>query len=200
MSAVVLPQGLVQAAAADAANSPSAMFSDDFNAGTMTNWSTVKGTWTNAGTAAQGVSTGDGLTLRQGITGADFTYEADLKLVTAKSAGHLYFRSNSSGSNTYAVTLDSTGTTNVVKLLKFTNSVYAPIQSVNQSLTMGQTYHVKVVTSGSNIKIYFNDAATPIIDVNDTSFTSGQFGLGTYGGTVQFDNVVAYDNTLLQRE
>ncbi|MBP1962810.1 GH116 family glycosyl-hydrolase [Paenibacillus aceris] len=193
MSAVVLPQGLVQAAAA--ADSPSAIFSDDFNAGTLTNWSTVKGTWTNAGTAAQGVSTGDGLTLRQGITGTDFTYEADLRLVTAKSAGHLYFRSNSTGTNTYAVTLDSTGTTSVVKLLKFTNSVYAPIQSVNQSLTMGQTYHLKVVTSGSNIKIYFNNAATPIIDVNDTSFTSGQFGLGTFGGTVQFDNVAAYDNT-----
>ncbi|WP_171683980.1 GH116 family glycosyl-hydrolase [Paenibacillus planticolens] len=194
MGTVVLPQGVVQAAVA-AAGSPSVIFTDDFNAGTLTNWSTVKGTWTNAGTAAQGVSTGDGLTLRQGVTGTDFTYEADIKLVTDKAAGHLYFKSNSTGTNTYAVTLDSSATTNVVKLLKFTNSVYAPIQSVIQPLTTGQTYHLKVVTSGSNIKITFNNAATPIIDVNDTSFTSGQFGLGTYGGTVQFDNVAAYENT-----
>ncbi|WP_187273947.1 GH116 family glycosyl-hydrolase [Paenibacillus sp. N3.4] len=193
MNAVVLPIGAVQVASAATASSP--IFSDDFNTGTLTNWNSVSGSWTNTGTAAQGVSTADGLLVRQSAVSSDFTYEADIKLLTAKAAGHLYFRSSSDGKDAYAVTLDSGASTNVVKLFKFTNNEYAPIKTVNQTLTTDQTYHLKVVTSGSSIKIYLDGATTPIIDATDTSFASGQFGLGSYGGTVQYDNVVATDNS-----
>ncbi|WP_314589314.1 GH116 family glycosyl hydrolase [Paenibacillus terrigena] len=185
LQVMVLPQESAQAA------SPAPLISDNFDTGTLTNWNTVSGTWTNPGAVAQGVSTGDGLLLRSNVSGSDFSYEADIKLMTSKAAGHLYFRSSNTGSNAYAVTLDSSS--NVIKLFKFP---YVELKSVSQTLTTGTSYHLKVAATGSNIKIYFNNAETPIIDMNDSVYTSGQFGLGSYAGTVQMDNVVATDTSI----
>ena len=66
-------------------------FSDDFNDGNLMGWTVVSGTWTNPGTVAQGVSTGDGFIMRS-ETGNNFTYEADIRLVTSGAAGILIFR------------------------------------------------------------------------------------------------------------
>lgn len=54
----------------------------------------------------------------------------------------------------------------------------------------GKTYRVKVVTSGTNIKVYFDGGASPVIDVNDTRFGSGYFGVSVSGGRAYFQNVL----------
>ena len=156
---------------------------DDFNDGDLAGWTTINGVWTNPGTAAQGVSADNGFILRE-ETAANIIFDADIKLNTAGSAGILVFRSNSNAGNSYAVALDTAGS--VVKLYKFP---YVPLQSYNQAFVTNTWYHLKVVANGDNIKVYFNNSPTACIDFNDSSYTSGQFGLASWGGTIQFDNV-----------
>lgn len=54
--------------------------------------------------------------------------------------------------------------------------------------------HVKVVASGSNIKVYVNNETTPRIDVNDSTYTSGYVSLATCGTHSHFDNAVIKAN------
>jgi hypothetical protein len=52
-------------------------------------------------------------------------------------------------------------------------------------------YHLKVVTSGTNIKAYLNDKAEAVIDFFDaTPVLNGLFGLNVYNGTGVFQNVI----------
>jgi hypothetical protein len=164
---------------------PLPILTDNFDDGDLVGWTTVSGTWTNPGTVAQGVSAGDGFIMRS-ETGGDFTYEADFKMVTTGSAGILIFRSNNNASASYALALDSNSS--FIKLYRWP---YATLSTYNQTFTIGTWYHLKVVASGSNFKVYFNGSATPCINQNDSTYTSGQFGLASWNGTMQVDNVKA---------
>ena len=164
---------------------PLTIFEDNFNDGNLVGWTTVSGSWTNPGTLAQGVSTGDGFIMRS-ETGGDFTYEADLKMVTSGSAGILIFRSNGNASSSYALALDSNSS--YIKLYRWP---YATLSTYNQTFTIGTWYHLKVVAAGSNFKVYFNGAANPCINQNDSTYTSGQFGMASWNGTARLDNVKA---------
>lgn len=169
----------------DNASASSGIFNDDFSSGTLVGWTPAGGTWTNTGGAAQGItgSNQDGF-LMSAVTGDNFTYEADIKLLTQRSAGILTFRSNGNASSSYDVTLDSSS--NYIKLYKFP---YASIRTYNYTFAVDTWYHLKVEANGTNIKVYFNNSAVPCIEAEDSSYTAGQFGIGSWNGTVQIDNV-----------
>jgi hypothetical protein len=142
------------------------------------------GTWTEvpdglAGDAADGayVST---------ATGTNFTYQADLRLDTA-TAGALVFRGNADPyTGGYFVNIDRN--LGQVKLFKMAPG-YTPIASANRTIQIGTWYHLRVVTSGTSISVYFNNEATPAITATDSSFASGRFGVSAYEGTVTFNNL-----------
>lgn len=151
----------------------------------LTGWTVHSGTWTDVNGGKQGVNAvGDGAYMAS-ESGTDFTYEADIKVTTNNpSAGALLFRANSNPfTGSYVVNVQTSG---VVRFFKFP---YTPIQDYSTTINANQTYHVKVVTSGSNIKVYLDNGATPVIDVNDTTYTSGRFGLMTWDGTAVYQNV-----------
>ena len=53
-----------------------------------------------------------------------------------------------------------------------------------------QPYHLRVVTKGANIKVYFNYRVRPIIDYTDaTPVLSGRFGLNLYNATSVFQDI-----------
>jgi hexosaminidase len=170
-------------------STPTPVFQDDFNNGNLNEWTSVSGTWTNPGTVAQGATEAatNGFFMKNTNTGSDFTYEADIKLDTVNSAAFLIFRSNDDGSYSYCVALDSWS--NVVKLYKFP---YVSLESYNYTFSTNTWYHLKIVTKGSNIKVYFNNSPTPCIDFNDSTYSQGMFGIGSYNGTIQIDNINAY--------
>jgi GH43 family beta-xylosidase len=164
------------------------IFSDNFNDGDLIGWSSVSGTWSNPGNLGQGIAAAstNGFMMRS-ETGTNFTYEADIKLNTVNSAAALVFRSNSTASSSYVVNLDLSGPH--IKLFKFP---YQQLAVNSRTLTTGVWYHLKVVVSGTSIKVYFDHKAAPVISITDSSFASGQFGINSWNGTVQFDNVYAY--------
>ncbi|QGQ96573.1 hypothetical protein EHS13_17655 [Paenibacillus psychroresistens] len=162
-------------------------FLDNWNNGATTGWTSLAGSWSNTGASLQGIApaNSDAFFMRNS-QGNNFTYEGDIRVTTTGGAGTLLFRSNINATMSYAVTID-TGS-NYIKLFKFP---YQSLATYSIPLSLNTDYHLKVVASGTNFKVYLNNGTSPIIDTNDSSYASGYFGLGTYNGTARFDNVGA---------
>jgi non-lysosomal glucosylceramidase len=161
-------------------------FLDTFDNGGIAGWTVLSGTWTNPATAIQGISPENGQVIKNTIIGNNFTYEADVKMLTANAAGVLTFRSSADGTGTYLVALDAGSA-----YIKFYKFPYQSFITVPYMFNTNVVYHLKIVAEYKNIKVYINNNATAVIDFNDTSYTSGQFGLNVWAGTAVFDNVKA---------
>ena len=128
--------------------------------------------------------------------GEDFSYEADITLNgtgTSASQGGLVFRSTgTSYYNSYIAMLHKTSSIQRVELQKVTGSAAATILGIaNKTIDWDTVYHMKVVTSGSSIKVYFNGETTPCIDVDDIAYGSGGYALFRAGTKVTFNNINA---------
>ncbi|NEN82749.1 hypothetical protein G3T11_10635, partial [Paenibacillus elgii] len=126
-------------------------------------WSESGGTWTSVGEGKQGeATTENNVYYLNSQTGSDFVYEGDIKVVS-KGAGALVFRANSNGTQGYVVNVDTL--LQVVRLWDMGSGKV--IRDYPIPIGLGQSYHLKVVTKGSNIKVYLNDGSSPVMDVND---------------------------------
>ncbi|MER7281592.1 glycoside hydrolase family 32 protein [Dactylosporangium sp. NPDC000244] len=137
-------------------------------------WSAAGGTWTDTAGGKQGTATGDAFYL-SGTTAADFTYEGDVKIVSGTAAA-LTFRASADGTQHYTANIDTTG---VVKLWRPGRE----IATYATPIATGRFYHLKVVTTGSRIRVYLDHGAGPVIDATDTTYTSGRLGLNVFHGT-----------------
>ncbi|WP_299093831.1 GH32 C-terminal domain-containing protein [uncultured Metabacillus sp.] len=170
---------------------------------TLTGWKTINGRWTDTIAGKQGQSSGDAFILSN-EAGGNFKYEADIKILDTDShpndpnkdtvgnlvgAGALIFRSDSEAKNLYAVNIDVKN--NVVKLIKFVNGVGHGLASYNNkgnlNLRANETYHLKVVAAGDNIKAYLDGKL--VIDANDKTYKEGYFGLNVWDSTAVFNHV-----------
>lgn len=147
---------------------------------------------------AQWISTADGISgyfdqdsnYMSTNSATDFTYEADLKLDESGGAGSMIFRSDSTGSNGYYLNVDPN--LRVIRLFYKINGSFSDSQllaSVPTFIQTGKTYHINIVTKGTNIKVYFDGSTAPIIDVNDSTYSSGYLGLNVFGGKAYYQNV-----------
>lgn len=134
-------------------------------------------TWTVGASGLTGTSTD--AAYMSGRTGSNFTYEADINLTSAQ-AGALVFRSaaNPYTGGGYFVNLDKTE--GKVKLFKV--APYSLIAATAKTINANTVYHLRVVTKNQNIKVYFNHETTPSIDINDSTYSSGRFGVAVYNG------------------
>lgn len=126
------------------------------------------------------------------VSARNFTYEADLKLDSAGGAASMLFRANADGSSGYYFNVDPN--MKAVRLFYKDNGAFQDDQLVAKVPTYispGKTYRIKIVASGSNIKIYFDGSSEPIIDINDVTFAKGYFGLNVFGGKASYQNVIA---------
>jgi len=149
----------------------------------LAGWRDVNGAWGDTMYGRQGRFGSDGFSLSSDM-GSDFTYEGDIRVVGGV-AGALVFRSDSTSANAYVANVDvgSQG----VKLFKRVNGAFTDLGWFPTALQYNTTYHLRVVTAGPSIKVYFGN--TLVHDVNDSSHTSGYFGLNVFNGTAAVQNV-----------
>ncbi|WP_309119826.1 GH32 C-terminal domain-containing protein [Paenibacillus sp.] len=124
------------------------------------------------------------------ITADHFTYEADVRMDPAGGAGSIIFRADATGASGYYVNIDP----NLRKLRLFykINGSFSNGQvlaEVPMFLQTSKTYRIRIVAEGTNLKVYVNGAAAPVIDVNDATFGAGYFGLNAFGGRASYQNV-----------
>lgn len=152
----------------------------------LSGWTTVNGMWADTIDGKQGRSDGDSFILSSQF-GTDFTYESDISIKdgNARGAGALVFRSNKDAKNGYLANIDAKN--DVVKFFKFENGLATVIAEYPTSIDVNKKYHLKVVANGSNFKIYLDGRL--VIDANDSTFTTGKFGLNVWDATATFQNV-----------
>ncbi|WP_284740552.1 glycoside hydrolase family 32 protein [Amycolatopsis sp. RTGN1] len=143
-----------------------------FTAFTSGPWTAKGGTWTTTPDGLRASSSGDGFYLSD-RTGSDFTYEGDVSVTNGVAAG-LTFRAIADGAG-YTANVDTGG---VVKLWRPGRD----IATYPTPIVEGRTYHLKVQTAGTRIRVWLGDGATPVIDATDTAYAAGRFGLNAYGG------------------
>ncbi|WP_116188363.1 S-layer homology domain-containing protein [Paenibacillus taihuensis] len=160
-------------------------FTEDFEDGDTTGWSPNGGMWSNAGDRMKvQYDTPNSWFDAWNIfnkKGQDFSYSADVKLISGNSAG-ISFRTNGSGSQGYDVIFS------IFDGLKLAKRPYAVLASYTGfTKQTDRTYHIQVVAKGANMKVYLDDALA--IDYTDNTYASGQFGLFAFQGTAEYDNL-----------
>lgn len=129
----------------------------------------------------------------------DAKYELDLKSVSDSSWGAIMFRKqnqddNASGTG-YFVYVTNTGKTVLAKAGSSVEilGTYEPATDIDMSVY----HHLIVVTEGSRIMVYLDDTTTPVIDVEDDTYTFGYAGLAAGGSKWNFDNYSVSENLAL---
>nr|WP_281367175.1 glycoside hydrolase family 32 protein [Paenibacillus phytorum] len=149
----------------------------------LANWAAASGSWVDTIDGKQGRGM-EASNVMASDNGTDFTYQADIKLSESSTGtGGLVFHSNEDGSRGYVASLDAAS--NVVRL--YNSSDHATIASYRTRIEPKKSYNMKVVTSGSTIKVYINEIL--VISTSDTAYKSGRFGLLVQNDTFLFQNV-----------
>jgi levanbiose-producing levanase len=117
---------------------------------------------------------------------ADFIYEADVMVKDLKADATLIFRSNEDGWSSYM--LQIVPNAGLIRL-KDANGNGNLKEERQVTLVEGGIYHLKVRTEGTNIKVYWGDRYQPIIDIHDSTYSSGYLGLNVWDGSALFQNV-----------
>lgn len=136
-------------------------------------WSADGGTWTDATDGVRASATGDGF-YRSTATGADFGYQADVRLLTAQAAG-ITFRDR------YTANVDAAG---LVKLWRPGRDIAVHHTPISRD----RSYHLRVVTTGPRIRVYLDHGAAPVIDATDDTAPAGRFGLNVFDGSALLQN------------
>lgn len=133
-----------------------------------------------------------------GSTGwSDYTIETDITFKDTMNAGVIFRVNNpaNGGANNnpalgtnffqgYFVGLDSS----LITLGKY-NYNRISLQSAGGVYSLNTTYHLKIMVSGANIKVYVDDMMIPKLDYTDNDpFISGKIGFRSCNAHVHYDN------------
>ncbi|MDR1023166.1 MAG: family 43 glycosylhydrolase, partial [Prevotellaceae bacterium] len=168
---------------------------DDFEGGFSSEWNYSDGGWRVE--SGQAVIDGTGKRTFGSAGWSDYTVEADVTYIRDMNAGIIFRVSNpalgGAGNDPalgtdylqgYFVTLGS----NSVTLGKH-NYSWTTLATSSGSYSLNAPYHIKVVASGANIKVYVGDAEAPVIDyTDDNPFMSGKVGFRVHSSHARFDN------------
>ncbi len=172
-------------------STPSPIFSDDFEDGLLTGWTANQGVWTNPGTYMRGQDTEPpAYEIRnvKSATGAAFTYEGTVTLVSGYTVG-LIFRCSADGTLGYEVGLSAVDN-------QFKLGVLAPnyglLAQTPVTVQYGRAYRIKVVANGSLIEVYLD--GVKLLSATDTHYSSGQFGVIVRGGSYAYQGTANFDD------
>jgi hypothetical protein len=172
-------------------------FSAKFGDGRDYGWVKFGGTWTLDNDQYKAAGNNGAMSAAGIAYYEDLTYEADITPTQSGKAG-LFFRASDYGTGAYAfhgyLAQFETGN-DQLELIRMDNGSKFTIQTVgNIPISLNQTYHMKIVAIGSNIKVYLGDMTTAKINVNDSTYTGGGIGLRVTGPNSQNDTTVLFDN------
>jgi acetyl esterase/lipase len=160
------------------------IFSDNFNHGTLTNWTPNLGTWTNPGDHMRGEYTlGNAWNIHLS-SGTNFIYTGSVNLLSGNAVG-LVFRASGDGTSSYDVILDAVD--GVFKISK--RQPYQVLDSYAMDVQRNHPYTIKVVANGSTIEAYLDDVKR--LTVTDNTYSTGNFGVILFRSTATYDDLHA---------
>ncbi|MBP1965484.1 family 16 glycoside hydrolase [Paenibacillus aceris] len=171
-------------------------------------WNLIDGSW-KLQSGAISVNKGDGYKMiAQNAEFQDMTLESDIKLPSDTGTGDagLLFKTQSAtpGADNvkgYYAGLSGDGKVTLGRM----NNNWTPLKQVKvfDTIDPNRYYHMKVVTYQDDIKVYINDSQTPVLAYTDASaqkYTKGGIGLRSYRAQPSFDNVIASEYVVPDKE
>ncbi|MHA6481762.1 family 16 glycoside hydrolase [Paenibacillus sp. strain BS8-2] len=173
----------------NAAVYPITRFSDDFEDGNSTGWTSSSGSWSvtaDGSKALTQTATATAITTA-GNSWTDYTYQAEVKMPIANANAGLLFRVQDVN-NYYMYRINAA--TQVVELYKSVNQVLTLVSSTPFAARADQWYTVKVFIEGNTVKGYVNGALMTEWTNPVTELTAGRIGLRTTSAGVSFDDAL----------
>ncbi|PWW02398.1 PelA/Pel-15E family pectate lyase [Paenibacillus cellulosilyticus] len=176
--------------------SSTTLFSDNFEDGNTTGWTSTRGTWALTTSAISGTySLNQTDTVNEGrisagtSTWGNYSVSADINVSNYNSARVMLCGRFTDANNYYAVSLYNGVTLEIRKKVSGTSTTL-----VSKSLTVatGTNHNVKLEMSGSTLNAYVD--GTLQLTTTDSTFTTGVIGLITQGSAAKFDNFVVTSN------
>ncbi len=168
----------------------------------LSKWEFVSGSWEDTLEGMRGTSPQNSYVM-SGQTGENFRYRANIELSDGgDEVGSLVFRADTGARNGYMVSLD--GHNDTVNLMKLEDGKKSVLAKATVSLATYTSYPLEVRTYGENIKVYLNGKLTH--DVNDSTYSSGIFGLHLVNASVIFQdvqlgkNIITEENGILNHD
>jgi pectate lyase len=194
---IVAAATLVASAVFSVGAGAATVFSDDFEDGNATGWTTSGGTWTvaTAGDRAyrQGGTSSDARSRAGSTAWNDYTVSADVKPLAFNGSDRFVAVLARVQSNTsyYYLTLRNS---NRIELKKLVGGSSTTLASASFTVTTGTEYRASLRVRGSALTGTINGVA--LLSASDTQFATGQIGLATFNASADFDNV-RVDNDLI---
>ncbi|MET3208188.1 UNVERIFIED_CONTAM: levanase [Paenibacillus sp. PvR008] len=126
-----------------------------------------------------------------GTMSEDFSFEADVMVIDTHADATLVFRASEDGWSSYM--LQIVPDAGLLRLLDADGDTERLKEERRVDLTKGNIYHLKVSVEGSHLKVYWDEDSSPIMDVVDTTYTSGYLGLSVWNGSALFQNIQVSD-------
>lgn len=126
-----------------------------------------------------------------GTTSQDFTFEADVMVTDTQADATLVFRSSEDGWSSYM--LQIVPVAGLLRLRDAAGDIGRLKEERQVNLKKRAIYHLKVSVEGSHLKVFWDEGYKPIIDVVDTTYTSGYLGLNVWNGSALFQNIQVSD-------
>lgn len=169
------------------------VYSDDFNDKDEVDWKRFGGAWSTAG-GAYSVDAGEGF---RAITDdryfGNVVYQAKVTVGPSGNAG-LILRAGADGIGRFAYRgycASISAATGMVVLSRARDGKSADLGSKDAGIVAGKPYRLRVVATGSRLKVFVNDTASALISATDTAFDGGLIGLRAHQGAATFDDVYA---------
>ncbi|MGN9907202.1 pectate lyase family protein [Phytohabitans sp. LJ34] len=166
------------------------LFSDNFEDGNSSGWTTSGGTWAVAADGSQVLrqsGTSSDARARAGqATWTDYTVTAKLK-PTAFSGSNRFaalLARAQSATSYYYVALRSN---NTVELKKLVNGAATTLASTSLTVSAGTTYTVSLQVAGTTLRSTVNGGAA--LTATDGTFTAGGVGVATFYTAANFDDL-----------
>ncbi|SDD83717.1 Polygalacturonase [Paenibacillus sp. UNCCL117] len=172
------------------ANTKPPLFSDDFETGDSTKWTTATGTWTvvadGTNVLAQKANNTTGL-IMAGDSWTNYGVEARVKMpITNANAGVLFRVADAE--NYYMYRINSSA--KKLELYKAINGTLTAVSSTPFTAAANQWYTVKAVVEGNTIKGYVDGELKTEWTNPVTELTAGKIGFRTTTLNAVFDDVV----------
>ncbi len=175
--------------------SAATLFSDNFDDGNSSGWTSTQGTWSVVSDSGSYVyyksGTDEGRT-SAGSAWTNYSVEARVKVDNFNGSNRAMVCARyRDGNNYYAASLynSSGGTLEIRRKVSGSSTTLA--SKSNFGLTAGTWYTVKLVVNGSSLSMYVN--GTLQLSATDSSLASGAVGLVPMKVTAKYDNIVVDD-------
>jgi pectate lyase len=177
-------------------NSASAatLFSDDFQDGNSSGWTSSGGTWSvvadGSNVLRQGGTSSDARARAGSASWTNYTVTARAKPIAFNGSNRFVAVLARAQSNTsyYYLALRSN---NTVELKKLVNGSSTTLASTSVTVSTGTWYTLSLTVAGTAISGNVNGGAP--LTATDTQFASGGIGVATFYGSASFDDVAVSD-------